>query len=437
MGDWNRDAMGFLVRCARDYGDVVPIRLGPSRMLVLSHPDLVQEVLVAQHTNFDKGESHRLTRSLLGNSLLSSEGDFWRRQRRLAQPAFHHQRIAAYAETMVAYAQRLLGEWRDGEERDVHHEMMRLTLEIVAKTLFDADVAGEAAAFGATLTRALERFDGRTPTFVLMLPTAVPLPANLRFRRTLATLDQLVFDIVRQRRASGEERGDLLSMLLQARDDAGQPMTEQQLRDETITLLFAGHETTALALTWAWYLLGQHPTVQADLEREVDTVLGNRPPTAADVPRLPFAHNVMREALRLYPPASAVVRQAKEACVIGGYAIPAKTNVLMSQWVIHRDPRWWERPNEFDPHRWGTSNSAPPLEQRLPPFAYFPFGGGPRVCIGSGFATLEMVLLLATIAQRYRLPLVPGQTVVPRVALTLRPHPGVRVRLERRARPAA
>ena len=240
-------------------------------------------------------------------------------------------------------------------------------------------------------------FDGRSSTLVLMLPTALPLPANLRFRRALAELDRLVYDIIRRRRASGEDPGDLLALLLRARDDAGQPMTERQLRDEAITLLFAGHETTALALTWAWYLLGQHPAARDELEREVNAVLGGRAASAADIPRLPFTHNVVRESLRLYPPASAVVRQARADCVVGGYAIPAKTNVLMTQWVLHRDSRWWERPDEFAPHRWDAHGGAAPLEQRLPRFAYFPFGGGPRVCIGSQFATMEAVLLLATI----------------------------------------
>src|SRR5687768_1340055 len=232
---WNADAMGLLTTCAREFGDVVPIRLGPVRFVVLSHPELVEEVLVTKHRSFSKGSSHRLTRSLLGNGLLSSEGDVWRRQRRLAQPAFHHRRIAAYAATMVEYTRDALGAWRDGDTRELHAEMQRLTLAIAAKTLFDVDVRGDAADFGGALAAALERFDGRTSTFVLMLPTSVPLPANVRFRRALERLDALIYAIVAQRRAARDDRGDLLSMLLAARDEEGGAMDDRQVRDEVMT----------------------------------------------------------------------------------------------------------------------------------------------------------------------------------------------------------
>jgi len=317
--EWNRDPLAFLTRCAREHGDAVPIRLGPVRFVVLSRPDLVEQVLVTDQRSFGKGSSHRLTRSLLGNGLLSSEGELWLRQRRLAQPAFHRERVAAYAGTMVAYTERALATWRDGEVRDVHQKMMRLTLQIAAKTLFNTDVAEEASAAGATvdavgfggaLTRALERFDGRTSTLVLMLPVALPLPGNLRFTRALRDLDRTVYGIIDRRRHHATEEadpGDLLSLLLRARDDAGAGMTDRQLRDETITLLFAGHETAALALTWAWYLLALHPEAEARLFAEVDGVLGERSPTVADLPRLTYARRVIDESLRLYPPAPAVV----------------------------------------------------------------------------------------------------------------------------------
>jgi cytochrome P450 len=432
LPQWQRDPMGFLSHCAREYGDVVPIRLGPVRFVVLSHPDLVEQVLVTQHARFRKGSSHRLTRSLLGNGLLSSEGEFWRRQRRLVQPAFHRDRIAGYADVMADYTQQILDTWRDGEERDVHAEMMRLTLRIVAKTLFDADITGEASVFGAALSTALERFDGRTSTVVLMLPIALPTPGNLRFRRALKTLDGIVLDLVNRRRASGQDRGDLLSMLLAARDEDGRGMEDGQLRDETITLLFAGHETTALALTWAWYLIAQHPDVEARLHEEVDHVLGTRPPTLTDLAQLTYAEAVVSESLRLYPPAPAVVREAIQQCEIGGYRIPARTSVLMSQWVIQRDARFFEAPEAFRPERWLMTESHAALAQRRPHFAYFPFGGGPRICIGSTFAQTEATLVLASIAQRFRLTLVSGHEVTPHVALTLRPKHSVRVVVERR-----
>jgi cytochrome P450 len=444
LPEFSRDRLGFLTACAREYGDFVPFRLGPRPFVLLSHPDYVEYVLVANNDNFRKHYLLRMNRLLLGNGLLTSEGDLWRRQRRLAQPAFHRQRIAAYGEVMVEYAERMLATWRDGEVRDVHADMTRLTLEIVAKTLFDADVAGEAGHVGAALEVVMETFIARMDS-LLMLPESVPTPTNLRLQRAVRQLDEIVYGIIAHRRASGEDRGDpsasseqvrfagqaLLSMLLRARDeDDGGRMTDKQLRDETMTLFLAGHETTAIALSWTWYLLARHPEVVAKLEAELDATLGGRAPTVADLPRLPYAGMVVSEAMRLYPPAYAFGREAIGDCEIGGHRVTAGTTVIMSPWVLHRDRRFYDEPEAFDPDRWAHG-----LARRLPKYAYFPFGGGPRVCIGASFATMEATLLLAAIARRFRLALASDAPITPQPAITLRPKDGIRVLL--RARPAS
>ncbi len=427
LSDFRRDRLGFLTRAARDWGDVVPLRFGPRRLLLVSDPALIESVLVANSRHFVKGAGLRRNRHVFGNGLLVSDGDFWRRQRRLAQPAFHRQRIAAYADTMVAYTERLLAGWRDGETRDLHQEMMGLTLEIVAKTLFDADVTGDVRAVGDALDLLMTSFTARM-NLTLLLPESLPTPTNRRLREAVARLDAIVFGIIERRRAGGEDHGDLLSMLLQARDEDGGRMTDRQLRDEALTLFAAGHETTALALTWTFYLLAQHPAAEAKLAAELDAVLGGRAPTLEDRPNLPYTEQVVTEAMRLYPPAWTIGREAVADCPLGPYQLPKGDAVLMSQWVVHRDPRWFDRPDEFDPDRWADG-----LAKRLPRFAYFPFGGGPRVCIGNTFAQMEATLLLATIARRYRLALVPGRPIVPAPSITLRPKHGLRVTLHERA----
>lgn len=421
-----RDPLGFLTDCARRYGDFVPIRIGPCPGFIINHPDFIEYVLLTNSKNFIKGPALQRARFLFGNGLVASEGEFWRRQRRLIAPAFHRDRIAAYAEVLVGYADRMLDTWAEGETRDVHAELMRLTLEIVAKALFDADVADDAPEVGEALTEVLYAFGPGSATAIL-LPEWIPLPSRVRARRATARLDRVIYRIIDERRAAGGERGDLLSMLLAARDDADSGMTDKQLRDEAMTLFLAGHETTAIALSWAFYLLSQRPEVEALLVAELAEALGGRPATIADLPNLPYLEAVVWEALRLYPPAYAVGRQAIGECEIGGYRVPAGAAVTASQWVMHRDPRYFERPEEFHPERWLDG-----LAKRLPKFAYFPFGGGPRICIGNQFALAEARLVLATVLRRFRLTLAPGQTVVPEPAITLRPRQGMRMSLHRR-----
>jgi cytochrome P450 len=423
---FRQDRLGFLTRCAREYGDVVALRIGPMRVLLLVHPDHIEQALVTDNHNFRKHYGLRMNTLLLGNGLLTSDGAFWLRQRRLAQPAFQRQRIAGYAETMVAYTERLLAGWREGETRDLQTEMTRLTLEITGKTLFGADVGGEAPDVGRAMADAMDSFEKRVSR-LFPLPYWVPTATNRRLLRAVRRLDEIIFRFIKERRACAEERDDLLSLLLHARDeDDGGQMTDQQLRDEAMTLFLAGHETTALALAWTGYLLAQHPGEEEKLRAELGAVLGGRAATAADLPRLAFTERVVLESMRLYPPAYAIGREALGDTEIGGYPVRKGTTLFLSQWVTHRDPRWFGEPERFHPDRWANG-----LAQRLPKFAYFPFGGGPRLCIGNTFALMEAVLVVATIFQQFRYELIPDHPVTPWPAMTLRPKHGIRVVLRR------
>jgi cytochrome P450 len=395
------------------------------RVILLVHPDAVEQVLVTDNHNYRKHYGLRMNRLLLGKGLLTSDGEFWLRQRRLAQPAFLRQRIAGYGETMVAYTERLLAGWRADETRDLQVEMTRLTLEITGKTLFGADVGGDAADVGRAMADALDSFEKRVSS-LFPLPYWVPTATNRRLIRAVHCLDEILYRFIKERRASSEQWDDLLSLLLHAHDEEGDRMTDQQVRDEAMTLFLAGHETTALALAWTGYLLAQHPEAEEKLRAELRAVLGDRAPTVADLPRLPYAERVVLESMRLYPPAWAIGREALHDTEIGGYPVRKGTTLFMSQWVTHRDPRWFDEPERFHPDRWAGG-----LAQRLPKFAYFPFGGGPRLCIGNTFALMEAVLVVATIFRQFRYELVPGHPVTLAPAMTLRPRDGVRVMLHR------
>lgn len=422
-----RDPIPFFAKLARDYGDASLFKVGPQQIIFLNHPDLIRELLVTQHRSFHKSRVLQRTKIILGEGLLTSEDPLHLRQRRLAQPAFHRDRIARYAEVMVDRAARTRERWRDGEELDVHHEMMRLTLEVVAKTLFDADVEGEADEIGSSLTHLIDLFpllmDPLAPLYLKM-----PIPSTLRFRRAVQRLDRTIYSIIAERRASGEDRGDLLSMLLLAQDVEGDGggMTDAQLRDEAMTLFLAGHETTANALSWTWFLLAQHRDVADRLFAEVDAVLGERLPTSEDYPRLTYVEKVLAESMRLFPPAWAVSRLALEDVTIDDWLIPRGAVAVAVQAVMHRDARWWPDPERFDPERF-----TPEAKLARPKFAYFPFGGGPRICIGEGFAWMEGVLILATLAQRWRMDLL-SRDVQPQASITLRPKGGTRVRVVQR-----
>ncbi len=406
----------------------MPVRLGPRRGLLLYHPDAIEEVLVTRARDFVKTPGIRLLRRLLGDGLFVSEGDLWLRQRRLMQPAFHRQRVAAYGEVMATYSTRRAAGWHDGAVMDIHPEMMALTRDIAAKTLFDADVLDEARVIDDASHFLAEYFGKRFGSLLQLVPSWVPTPANLRLRRAVRGLDEVVYRMIADRRRRPADRVDLLSILLQAQDaDDGSRMTDRQVRDEVMTLFLAGHETTAVALSWAWHLLGQYPEVDARLADELRAVLGGRPPTVADLPALRYTEMVITESMRLYPPAYGIARQAVKPTEVAEQPMRPGAFVIMPAWVVHRDARWFDKPDQFRPERWDADAA-----RRLHRFAYFPFGGGPRQCIGNTFAMMEAILVLAAIAQRFRLALVPGQTVIPAPYITLRPEPGICVRVESR-----
>jgi cytochrome P450 len=417
--------MGFIRGAMQEYGDIVWLRLGNLRTYLVSHPESIEYVLRSHADNFMKDKLTRWLIPLLGTGLLTSEGAFWRRQRRLAQPAFQHAQIERYATVMVEHTERMLGDWRAGEVRDPHEDLMRLTLGIVARTLFDAELSGDAETVGQSLETVMNHFMSPMRWFKVL--DYLPLPSSRRYWRAVGRLDAIVYGIIRAHRAEGRDRGDLLSRLLAARDEDGRGMTDRQLRDEIVTLVLAGHETTALALFYAFYLLAQSPQARERLEGEVCTVIPDRPPTVADVPRLKYTEWVVRETMRLYPPAWGIAREALDDCEIGGYHVPKGTQIFLTQWLVHRDPRWFDEPDAFRPERWDND-----LIKRLPRCAYFPFGDGPRVCIGNHFAMMEAVLILATIARRYRLEIESGQTLELLPSVTLRPKHGLRMRLHER-----
>ncbi len=417
----------FFTTLARTYGDVSSYRMAGEQLFLVNEPQLIRDVLVTHNRNFTKSRGLERSRRLLGQGLLTSEGAMHLRQRRLMQPAFHRDRIAGYGDLMVGYADRMRQGWRGGATVDIAREMNRLTLSIVGKTLFDVDVEQQAAAVGEALTAVMESF------WMMMLPFAevlerLPVPRLRRARMARARLDAIIYRMIADRRLSGRDHGDLLSMLLTAQDeDEGGGMTDQQVRDEAMTIFLAGHETTANALTWTWYLLSQNPDVEATLHAEVDRALQGRLPTIKDLASLSYVERVVTESMRLYPPAWIIGRRAIAEYQLGQYVAPPRSILVMSPYVMQRDPRFYADPERFDPDRW-----TPEFRAALPKFAYFPFGGGPRQCIGESFAWMELILLVATIAQQYRLHLVPGHPVVPQPLITLRARHGMRMTIEQR-----
>jgi cytochrome P450 len=424
----SRDPLKFMMKVAKDFPDVAHFKLGPQHTFLLSHPDHIQNVLVAHDWNFLKGRGLQRAKKVLGKGLLTSEGNFHRRQRRLSQPSFHRQRIAGYAATMAEYTARRREQWQDGETRDIAQEMMSLTLAIVAKTLFDADVETEAREIGQALSEVLEMFSTFSSPLTEVLDK-LPLPKNRRVQQAKMRLDETIYRIIEERRGTSEDRGDLLSMLMLAQDTEGDGggMSDEQLRDEVMTLFLAGHETTANALTWTWYLLSEHPEIEARMHAEIDSLLEGKLATVDDVKRLPYTEMVLTEAMRLYPPVWVMGRRTISGYKAGKYYVPAKSIILLSQYVMHHDERYYPEPEKFDPERW-----TPEQRAGRPKYAYFPFGGGPRMCVGEQFAWMEGILLIATIAQKWKLRLVPGHPVKMQPLITLRPKHGMKMILERR-----
>jgi cytochrome P450 len=428
---FRQDPLRFLLRLSQQCGDVSQWRLFTWPVYHVNHPDFVKHILQANHPNYNKDIIlYKIGKPLLGEGLVTSDGDFWLRQRRLIQPAFHRQKVNGFAQLMTDATGAMLDEWeasgKTARAVDIAQEMMHLTLRIVAQALFSTDVSREAPAFSEAFNQS-NSFLGKYLTMPFP-PLQVPTPRNRRFHRDLKVLDEVVYQMIRERRQTKEDRGDLLSMLLGAVDEeTAEGMTDLQLHDEVLTLLLAGNETTAMALAWCWYLLAQHPEVDERLYAELETTLAGRTPQLSDLPNLPYTQQVLEETMRLYPPAWFLMRKAINADTIGGYAIRANTFISYSAYTLHRHPEFWEDPERFDPERFTPERSA-----RRPRFAYLPFGAGPRLCIGNGFAMLEGQLILATVAQRYRFRLVPGHAVTPEPALTLRTRDGVLVTMRQR-----
>jgi cytochrome P450 len=423
------DPQAFYLHIARTFGDLAYYSVGPLRVYQVNHPDLIRQVLMDQADKFHKARFiKRGFKPLAGNGLLTSDGDLWRQQRKLMQPAFQHQHIASYADVMVNHTARMLESFCDGEVREIHADMMKLTLGVVVKSLFGADLPDDGDHVGRLMTAVLDATNTRLIN-AFQIPPWVPTRRHLRERRALRELDDILRRMIDARRASSSDAGgDLLSRLFAARDEqSGARMSERQLRDEMMTLFLAGHETTANALTWTWYLLSQHPDVDAKLAAELEHTLGGRTPTAVDLPNLPYTEMVIREAMRLYPPAPGFAREPIEDVTLGGYVVPKGSLVTVITYALHRDPRFFEDPDRFDPERF-----APGWVERIPRYAYLPFGGGPRVCIGNGFALTEARLILATMAQRYRCVLASSQPVVPMQLVTLRPKHGLRMTVRTR-----
>jgi len=421
LTEFRKNPPDFLERMAREHGDVVYLPVGRQRIFYVGHPDAVRDILITHQTKFKKSRMLERARVLLGDGLLTSEGELHKRQRRLMQPAFHRDRLAGYGASMSRLADAAQARWQSGQAFDVAEEMMRLTLAIVGRTLFSAEVESEADEIGTALNEVFGLFE------IILMPFSeylekLPLPSVRRFQRARARLDQTIYGLIAERRANPRDTGDLLSMLLLAQDEESRGgMTDEQVRDEALTLFLAGHETTANALTWAWYLLSQNAEAEAAFHAELDRVLGGRLPSIADLPQLPYTAGVISEALRLYPPAWGIGRRALEDYRVGDFVIPAGSVVLMSPYVVHRDPLWFPEPLVFSPERWLTDDAT------RPKFAYFPFGGGTRVCIGERFAWMEGILVLAAIGQRWRLRLEPGHRVETHARITLRTKHGMRM----------
>ncbi|MFC6905709.1 cytochrome P450 [Halalkalicoccus tibetensis] len=419
-----RDPFEFMTTTAREYGDIAAWEEIDGPVYQLNHPDHIEHVLVGNNENYVKGESFQRTlRPITGNGILNSEGAVWRRNRHLIQPAFHPERIQEYARLMTDATEELLATWEDGEVRPIHGDMMTVTLRIVARALFGVDIDEHVEEIGTALEEFMTASENLSN---YLLPQSIPTPSRRRIERARERLDSVVYELIERRRENpGED--DVISMLLEATDDEGNRLSTEQVRDEAVTLLLAGHETTALALTFTAHALARHPAVEERLVAELEEILGGETPTMADLPELSYTEQIVEESMRLYPPVPGIVREPVKPDIIGGYEIPPGATIRMHQWVVHRDPRWYDDPLAFRPERWTDG-----MKQSLPKLAYFPFAAGPRRCIGDRFATLEARLLLATIYQRYHLELTQGPELDLMATVTARPKHEIPMTVHRR-----
>jgi len=420
------DLLDFLLETARDYGPLASLRVGPKRVFLASRPDLIEQVLVKDAKHYIKHFGARAFKPVLGNGLVTSEGAYWQRQRKLVQPAFQRTRVRSYAPVMADLTEETLQSWVPGQTVRINYEFEALTSKIALKTLFDLDDDGDRERFSDTLKFAFDLMTERLRQ-VLKFPLWIPTPQNLRLTRAIAELDRTVQGFIASGRARGTAGDDLLSRLVFARREDGSQMTDQELRDEAMTLYLASHETTALTLTWSWYLLSQHKRVEDKLVSEWQRVLAGKIPSADDVAYLPYTSSVIAESMRLFPPVYVVGREATTDLELGGYRVKRGYTVLMSQWVNHRDPEYFPDPEAFRPERWENG-----LAKRIPKFAYYPFGGGQRICIGNSFALMETAIILAAVGQRYRFTLDPEAVIEIKPQITLMPAYDIPVTLQRR-----
>lgn len=426
---FRRDTLQFIRDAAKEYGDVAHFRFGPKRhVYMLNNPEQIKEVLVTKQAHFRKAKGLQVARAVVGDGILTSEGKKHMRQRRLMQPAFHRDRIAGYGDVMVRQGVELMSEWKDGEVLDIHHDMMKVTLAIITETMFGKTVKEGSDKIAHAIDVGLKYVSSKATSFI-DIPLSVPTRSNREFIESSEVLDKTIYALIEERRKKGESsHTDLLAMLLAARDeDDGQGMTDEQVRDEVMTIFVAGHETTANTMSWIFYLLATHLEAEQKLHDELKAVLDGRLPTVEDLPRLSYANLIVQETLRLYPAAWMINREVVEEVEIGGHTYKPGDTLMMSQYVMHRMEKYYDDPDAFRPERFEGD-----LLKRIPAYAYFPFGGGPRVCIGNNFALMEAALLLATIAQQYKLRLAePEKQVEPEPLVTLRPKNGLMMRLEK------
>lgn len=428
FSDFQANPVEFLSRTAYEKGDVSCFRMGPTYIYLVNNPELIHHMFVNQADIFYKSNfAKRSLNKLLGNGLVLSDGSFWKRQRKLAQPAFHHHRIASYGEAMVASTLSKIKTWKPQDTLQIDVEMAQLALDIMSKTIFTLDAIEDAQAVTTTMSQMQEALSKRLLAAV-QLPDWIPTPNNIKTKKVLDALNKLIFGIIEDRRRSNEDRGDIISMLLLARDEeTGEQMSDQQLRDELLTLFIAGHETTANTLTWVWYLIAQHPEIEQKLYEELDAVTAGRTPTFQDLMSLKYNEMVIKESLRMYPPAWILVRQPNADVEVGGYQIKKGTTVFVSPYVTQRDARYYPDPETFMPERF-----SPDSEKKIPPYAYIPFSGGPRVCIGNSLAMMQMRLIVATIMQQFRLRYTHTKPLKPASLITLVPEGGLTLKVENR-----
>lgn len=429
--EFNADTLKYLLDL-RQHGDIVMFHFGPFPVYIVNHPDYIHDMLVTQASSYYKAQSTKQVMwPIIGNGLFTNDGDFWKRQRRLMQPVFHAKRIGQYAQVMVDYALDLAKNWQNGSTRPIDKDMNSLTMRIIAKTLFDADITTEASEIGPIITESLALLEERFKQ-IFLAPNWLPTPLNRHMHRAVSSLDTVIQKFIDERRVTKEDKGDLLSLLLLAQDEDNSVMTDKQVRDEAMTLFGAGHETTAVTLMWVWYLLSQYPEVETRLHEELDRVLGGRTPTLNDLSQLTYTEQIIKEAMRLYPAAWAITRQVHEPVMLDKYPLKKRNIVIANVYGVQRDARFFPDPDRFDPDRFSPEN-----EKNIPKYAYIPFGGGPRVCIGNAFSLMESRLILATLGQRYTLSLAPGHKVIPTRMFTLRSKYGMQMVVRERVEQVA